>query len=236
MTQTDTLHVTAPARPDRRDALITGLAYLGLAVTGMLGFLLVRPRLFGDDPTETVARLVEHEGLARVGIALELGIVLTQVVAALWFYRLFRPVDGFTAGAIAVFGLFNALAILVSAAALGSALDVALDPVGDGSSRLLHVVSDNLWSVGGLFFGLWLIPMGLAVLRSGWAPRTLGLLLVVGGGAYLVGTFVGYLAPRAELLVAVLPLLATVGELWMIGWLLMTGLRSGAGTASLAAR
>lgn len=236
MTHTDTLHVTAPTRPDRRDALVTGLAYLGLAVTGLLGYLLVRPRLFADDPTETLTRLVEHEGLARLGIALELGIVLTQVLAALWFYRLFRPVDAFTAGSIAVFGLFNALAILVSAAALASALDTALDPVGEGSSQLLYVVSENLWSTGGLFFGLWLIPMGLAVLRSGWAPRALGLLLLVGGGAYLVGTFLGYLAPGAELIVAVLPFLATVGELWMIGWLLMTGLRPGGRAVSGEAR
>jgi hypothetical protein len=226
MTTTDTLDLTS-TQPDRRDLLLTGLAYLGLAVTGMLGFLVVRPRLYTEEAGETLTRLVENEGLARVGIALELGVVLTQVVAALWFYRLFRRVDGFTAGAIAVFGLFNAVAILGSAAAMATALDLALDPVGEGGSQLLAVLSENFWGVGNLFFGLWLIPMGLAVLRSGWAPRLLGQLLVLGGVAYLVGAFVGYLAPGAELVIVALPLIATVGELWMIGWLLLRGLRPG---------
>lgn len=226
MTTTAAIKTTGAARPDRGDALGTGLAYLGLAVTGMLGFLLVRPRVFAPgDATETLGRLVQHEGLARLGIALELGIVLTQVLAALWFYRLFRGVDGFTAGAIAVFGLFNAVAILCSAAAMATALDVALAPVGEGTSQLLFVLSENFWGVGNLFFGLWLIPMGLAALRSGWTPRLLGRLLVVGGVAYLVSAFVGYLAPEAELATTLLPLLATVGEFWMIGWLLVCGLR-----------
>lgn len=225
-TTTDTPATTSATRPDRRDALVTGLAYAGLAVTGMLGFLVVRPRLFSaDDPTDTLARLVEHEGLARLGIALELGIVLTQVLAALWFYRLFRQVHAFAAGAIAVFGLFNAAAILASAAAMATALDVALDPVGPGGSQLLYRLSENSWGVGNLFFGLWLIPMGLAVLRSGWAPRLLGQLLVVGGAVYVVNAFVVYLAPGAELVTIVLPLVATAGELWMIGWLLAQGLR-----------
>ena len=109
--------------------------------------------------------------------------MLTQALAALWFFRLFRPVDAFAAGAIAAFGLVNAVAILVSAACLATALQVALEPVGDaGNAQLLYLVSDNLWIVGGLFFGLWLIPMGWCVLRSGWMPRALGWILVLGGG------------------------------------------------------
>ena len=58
---------------------------------------------------------------------LQLGIVLTQALAAVWFYRLFRSVDTFAAGLIAVFGMVNAAAILGSAAVLATALDVAHD-------------------------------------------------------------------------------------------------------------
>lgn len=221
--------VATAARPIRRDARLAGLAYLGLGLTGMLGFLLVRAQLFApSDPGLTLQRLVEHETLARWGIALEIGVVLTQVLAALWFFRLFRPVDSFLAGALALFAAFNAVAVLSSAAFLASALQVALDPVGPsegGNSQLLYLLSENMWGVGSLFFGLWLLPMGQLVLRSGWAPRALGWILVAGGIGYVLSAFLGYLLPEVAVLQPVLVVPATIGEFWMIGWLLLTGWR-----------
>jgi hypothetical protein len=214
------------ANPLIDTARTTGLLYLGLAVTGMLGFLLIRPRIFDpDDAATTLAQLVANEQLARVGIALELGIVLTQALVALWFYRLFRSADPFAAGTIAVFGTVNAVAILGSAAFLATALQTALEPTGDpaGDVQLMYVASENLWGVGALFFGLWLIPMGLCVLRSGWMPRPLGWILVAGGVGYVISAFARYLLPDAGALVDVLAIPASVGEFWMVGYLLIRG-------------
>ncbi|MGI5184790.1 DUF4386 domain-containing protein [Dactylosporangium sp. CA-152071] len=202
-----------------RTARVTGLLYLGLAVAGGLGFLLVRSRLFVDgDPAATLANVTAHGSLARAGVALELLTVLTQALAALWFYRLFRTADSFAAGAIAVFGTVNAVVILVSAALLGTTLSVR-----DGAQvQLLYLVSGALWSAGGLFFGLWLIPMGWCVLRSGWMPRALGWILVAGGAGYVLAAFSEHVVPAAADLL-VLP--ATVGELWMVGYLIVRGVR-----------
>lgn len=224
-------NVEAGYQPDvRRAARVriartTGLWYLAVGVTGMFGFLIVRPALFAvDDPSATLAHLLEREALARVGIALEMGIVMTQALAALWFFRLFREVDSFAAGAIAVFGCINAIAVLVSAAALATALQVALHPIGAGGEvQLLYLFSNSLWQVGNLFFGLWLIPMGWCVLRSRWMPVALGRILIVGGVGYVLLPFVAQLAPGVGAAVAVLPLTATVGEFWMIGYLLVRG-------------
>lgn len=219
--------VSAPA-PDAPAARTTGLLYLGLGLTGMLGFLVVRPRLFTpDDPAAPAANLLAHESWALAGVALELGIVLTQALAALWFFKLFRPVDSFAAGAIAVFGTVNAVAVLGSAACLATALDVARD-LGAADVQLLYLLSENLWAAGSLFFGLWLVPMGVAVPRSGWAPRSLGVLLVAGGVLYVLSAFVAAALPTASGAVATaLAVPATVGEFWMIGWLLVRGLRRG---------
>lgn len=208
-----------------RTARTTGLFYLGLAIAGLLGFLLVRPQLFVDgNAAATLARLVEHESLARVGIALEMLIVITQALAALWFYRLFRTTDHFAAGCIAAFGLVNAGAILGSAALSATALEVALTPDGDAADAYdLYATGDNLWGVGGLFFGLWLIPMGWCALRSRWMPRALGWLLIGGGVGYMVSAFIPYLAPDAQIVADVLVVPATAGELWMIGYLLIRG-------------
>ena len=218
--------VTTPSL-DASAARTTGLLYLGLGLTGLLGFLVIRPRLFSaDDPASTTTNLLEHESLALAGIALELGIVLTQALAALWFFKLFRPVGSFAAGAIAMFGTVNAVAVLGSAACLATALEVAGAPSGAADSQLMYLMSENLWTAGSLFFGLWLIPMGVAVLRSGWAPRALGMLLVVGGVAYVLSAFVAAALPMAsDAVAAALTVPATAGEFWMIGWLLMRGLR-----------
>lgn len=210
-----------------RTARVTGLFYLGLAVTGALGFLTVRPMIFdADDAGATLANLVAHESLARAGIALELLVVLTQTLTAVWFYRLFRTVDGTAAGSIAAFGLVNAVAILGSAAVLATALQVATGGPGDaGTVQMLYLVSGNLWEVGGLFFGLWLVPMGWCVLRSGRLPRPLGWVLVAGGAGYVLMTFVAYLAPRAGIAGDLLVVPATVGEVWILGYLIVFGVR-----------
>lgn len=215
-----------------RTARTTGLLYLGLAITGLVGFMLVRNQLFvPDSPDATLANLVQQEFLARLGVLVEMGIVLTQALVALWFFRLFSSVDPFAAGAIAAFGLVNAVAILGSAAVLGAALDVSQDAslaaggATAATAQLLYVVSGHLWSVGGIFFGLWLIPMGWLALRSGWMPAALGWILMIGGVGYVANAMLGSLLPDAGPVLDLLTLPATVGELWMVGYLCIKGVR-----------
>ncbi len=210
---------------DRRTARVTALLYFGLAITGTVGFAIIRPAIFAPgDAAATMANLVERPDLARLGIVVELGVVVTQALTALWFFRLFRSVDAFAAGAIAAFGLVSAAAILGSAACLATALEVALEPIGDpGASQLMYLMSDNLWGVGALFFGLWLMPMGWCVLQTTTMPRALGWVLIVGGVAYLLSAFLRYLVPDAATFTAILPMPATVGELWIIVYLALWG-------------
>jgi hypothetical protein len=213
-----------------RTARATGLCYLGLAIAGAAGFLILRPQLFvAGDAQATMVNLVENEALARLGIAVELLVVLTQTFTAAWFYRLFRTVDSTASAGIAAFGLVNAVAILGSAALLATATEIAVQPVGTTAAdvQVLYLVSGNLWKAGGLFFGLWLIPMGWCVLRSGWMPRPLGWILIAGGVGYLLSTFVGYLIPRAGTVADAITVPASAGEFWMIGYLLVRGIRAG---------
>jgi Domain of unknown function (DUF4386) len=215
-----------------RTARTTGLLYLAFFITGIAGSMLVRGQLFvAGDAHGTLSNLMERGSLARVGIVLELGIVLTQALTALWFYRLFRSVDTLAAGALAAFGMVNAVAILGSAALLATALDVAGDaslaaPGGAAATvQLLYVASGHLWGVAGMFFGLWLIPMGWLVLRSRWLPMPLGWILIAGGGGYLVSAFVSYAFPNADLVTQLLTGPATIGEIWIMGYLIIVGIR-----------
>jgi hypothetical protein len=230
------------ARPDlKRTARATGLLYLGVAITGLAGFIIIRGQIMfvAGNPAETLSHVIDHDGLARVGIAVELALVLTQALTALWFFRLFRSVEAFAAGLIAVFGMVNAVAILASAAILATARDVAGDAslagTGDVAStvQLLYVVSGHLWGVASLFFGLWLIPMGWLVVRSRWLPKPLGWVLIVGGCGYVLSTFVTYLLPDAGLVTDLLTVPASIGEFWILGYLIVIGVRPEALAAEL---
>jgi hypothetical protein len=121
---------------------------------------------------------------------------------------------------------------MASATFMATAVSVATGstpaPAGDPASAvgLLASLSENAWGVGNLFFGLWLIPMGWVALSSGRMPRVLGWLLVVGGIGYLLSGILKYGIEGAPgPLVEGLALVASVGEFWMIGYLLIMGIR-----------
>lgn len=211
--------------------LMTGLAYAGLAITGLLGYLMIRSQLYVEgDAAGTASNLVAHEGLARLGVAVDLAAVLTQALAALWFYQLFRAVNPFAASAITAFGLVNSVVMLVGTTFSATALSVALGDAATSTrdqaatTLLMYDLSDAAWRAGALFFGLWLIPMGWCTLRSTFMPRLLGWTLMVGGVGYIASGFVDFLTSQASAVVSALTVPATVGELWMVGYLLVTGL------------
>lgn len=213
----------------RNAALRTGLAYAGLAVTGLLSYLVFRPQLYvPGDATATAANLTGHEWLARGGVAVDLAAVLAQALAALLFFALFRAVSSVAAGAIAAFGLVNATVMLVGTAFSATALSLALPGPATApaaTSLLMYDLDDAVWQAGALFFGLWLIPMGWCTLRSAAMPRLLGWILVAGGIGYVLSAFVEVLGAGAAAVGYALTVPATVGELWMVGYLLLAGLR-----------
>jgi len=235
---------TLPEVPDvalRKTARLTGVWYLGLAIAGIVGFGLIRPQIYVEGhPATTLANLTDREGLARLGLLFELAIVATQALAAVWFYKLFRSINQPAAFALAMFGMVNVVAIMASAVFMASALtvahDAALAPGHDtaGTAQLMYVLSSNCWSVGGVFFGLWLIPMGYIAATSGRMPLWLGRILIAGGVGYVLSAFVAYgIAGAPAWLVMALSLPATVGEFWMVGYLLIFGSRDmPAGTQS----
>lgn len=217
----------------KRTARVTGLLYLALGITGMIGFLLIRPQIFVEgDSAATLANLVGNDGLARLGLVAEMGIVVAQALAAIWFYKLFRSINHVAAWALAIFGILNAVAIMASAAFLGTAQTIAFDPGvaigGDaaGTVQLMYELSTNSWGVGALFFGLWLIPMGYVAATSGRMPVWLGRILIVGGVSYVLSAFAKYgISGIDSWLVDSLAVPATIGEFWMIGYLLTVGIR-----------
>lgn len=208
---------------------VTGIWYLTLAISGMIGFLYLHPQIYiTNDPSKTLANLTDHETLARMRLLLEFVIVVTQALAAVWFYKLFHHINHVAAWALAIWGMMNSGVIMISAIAMGSAVEIANSSQAINEKvliiNLLLQLIQHSWSVGGLFFGLWLIPMGYIVVSSQRMPVWLGRILIIGGAGYLFNTFIKYMGVN-EPWVGMLVLPATVGEFWMIGYLLIYGIR-----------
>ncbi len=218
----------------KRTARVTGLAYLGLAVTGTANYLLFQQLFTPGDAAGTAANLVAHEGLARLGVVAGIGAVLTQAAAAVGFWQLFRRVHPVGAGSIAAFGLVNCVTLLVAAMCSATALDAALrgDLASTGDAALLQALAAAAFGFGGVFYGLWLLPMGWLVGRSGYMPPALGRVLLAGGAGYVLSVLVDALVPGETALVYLLTVPATIGEVWMVGHLLVKGVSSRPPTAA----
>ena len=84
---------------------------------------------------------------------------------------------------------------------------VATDPaylaaVGTAGSTALAMLMLDLqhfgYAIAGIFFGLWLVPLGYLAFKSGMFPKVLGIVLVVGGIGYLFDTLATFVAPASH--------------------------------------
>ena len=69
--------------------------------------------------------------------------------------------------------------------------------------------------------------MGLLVIKSGFFPKILGVLLVINFVSYLIDCLLAFLFPEAKLLIApVMNVLLAIGEIPFLFWLLIRGARN----------
>lgn len=164
------------------NARFAGAAYAVVVVTGVFSLAYAPSQIFsGATDVEIAQSVAAHEGLLRASIAAELTCYVAFLVLALALHRLFRPTDAFAAALMAALVLAsvplgcanvaNALAMLRTDDA--SAIAEARGRYSDG----IHIIK--------IFWGGWLIPFGYLVIRSGFLPRILGVVLILAGIGYL---------------------------------------------------
>jgi uncharacterized membrane protein len=228
-----------------RNARVAGFLYLLLTVAAPLRLMYIPSTLFvSGDATATAGNIAAHESLFRLGIVSELfsGVVLIFLVLAL--YRLFKEVDRTQAVLMVILGgllpaTIDFVGVVSDAAALmlvrgADFLAVFDKPQRDALAMLflrLHhqqvIAAETLW-------GLWLFPLALLVLRSGFLPRFLGVWLIVNGCAYLASSLTGLLWPQYLELVSNVTFPALLGEVALMLWLLIMGARTRVAKAQAA--
>ncbi len=223
----------------KKTARLAGLLYLVSSIPAPFALIYVPSRLFvRGDAAATADRIRASETLFRVGIATELASSVIFIFVALTLHRLFKPVAERAALAMMVlilisfpisfFNVLNDIAAL-NFAGVGRASGVltAFDAhQRDALAYLsLHLRGQGIAVAAQIFWGLWLFPFGICVMRSGFIPRILGVLLMIAGCGYIASAFSEVLVPQYQHAVDQVAKILGFGELPIIFWLLIWGAR-----------
>jgi hypothetical protein len=217
----------------KKQARVAGLLYLLASIIGFFCLAYVPGKLIvSGDATATANRIRASETLLRLGIASELIAFTIFIFVVLALYRLFKAVSEKHAVAMAtlllisipisLLNLLNEIAalVLVSGAGFLSAFEKGqLDALAYMFLRL----HGQGFIVAQVFWGLWLFPFGILVIRSGFIPRFLGYLLFIAASGYLASSFTSLLLPSYRHLVDQFAMVLEAGELPIIFWLLIWG-------------
>lgn len=220
----------------QRQARRAGLLYFVMALIAPIGLLIVPSRVFvPGDAAATAQNLRDSAGLVRLGIASELVHQVLCIFLLLALYALFEPVSRTLARQLVVLGALLSVPIVF----LNVLNDVAALTFAKGPETLaaferseldalayffLRLHSRGL-DVASIFWGLWLFPFALLVLRSGFIPRFLGYLLMIAGVGYLANAFTVLTLPDLSAYVSPVAGWLYLGEIPIIFWLLIWGAR-----------
>jgi len=218
----------------KKTARIAGFWYLLMAITGPIGLLYVPSKLIvPGDAAATANNIMASESLFRIGIVSNLLCQLAFIFLVLALYRLLKGVNQQHASLMVALVLFAVpiafLNMLNPLAALlllnGAGFLTVFEP---NQLHALMMIFLNLQEHGNIiaqiFWGLWLFPFGWLVIKSGFFPRILGVLLIIACFGYLAHSLTFLLFPHYEAIVssyAAIP--EAIGELSMVLWLLIKG-------------
>jgi Domain of unknown function (DUF4386) len=204
-------------------------------VAALFGEAYVRGSLIvHSDAAATANNILGSETLFRVGLAGEMLTCACDVALAMILYVLLKPVSKnlallaafFRVTFVSIYGVAKLFEI-AALVALGSA-----DSLKAFTPQQLHAlaymslrVHSYGYGVSLLFFGFCCALFGYLIHKSGYLPRTLGILLVIGGWGYVVFSLAQMLAPEfaTRFLFPWLMLPAFPAELGLCLWLLVKG-------------
>jgi uncharacterized protein DUF4386 len=221
--------------PTHKTARTAGWLYLLMALPGPFSLIYVPNKLIvPGNATATATNVLGHEMLFRTGVVALLASSVVFVLLALALYRLLSGVNQTHATLMVIFVAVSvAIAFLNEVLNLGALtlfrgadfLTALGKPQRDALGMLLLRMHGQGLVVNQIFWGLWLLPLGFLVMRSGFLPRILGILLIVNGFAYVFASLVSLFWPGYANVVfqAILP--ALLGELWIMLWLLLKGVK-----------
>lgn len=229
----------------KKTARLAGLLYFVASLVGLPGLIVVPSKLFvRGNAAATADNIRNKAALLHFGIASELVSSVIFVWLVLVLYRLFKPVSEKHARAMALLILLSIpismLTVLNEVAASILANGDNLTAFGKTQLDLLAYVFMRLhgrgYALSEIFWGVWLFPFGILVIRSGFIPRFLGYLLLIAPFGYLAGSINSLLLSTPLPLLDRIETILSAAELPIIFWLLIWGARKESASVPVAVR
>jgi uncharacterized protein DUF4386 len=219
----------AEASP-RFKARIAGVLYLLTIVTRMFVEIFVRNRLVvSDDAAATATNIIAHEPLWRWGFAGDIIAFASYIALTALLYELFKPVNRSLSLVAAFFSLvacvvqaISSLFHLAPLVLLGGTPYLRVFTVEQVQALalvFLRLRAAAYHNIGLVFFGVYLLLVGILILRSTFLPRILGVLMALAGLSY-----VPFLSPPlVQSLQPYILVFPGVGQISLALWLVVMG-------------
>jgi hypothetical protein len=220
----------------KKNARIAGLLYLLIAITGGFGIMYTQSNiLVPNNATATASNITNAEFTFQLSIFSNLISQALTIFLALTLARLFKDVSPkltkymVTLVLVAVpISFLNVLNLVAAQMFVGGA--DFLNVFDTNQLNSLALVFINLYQFGisvvGIFWGLWLFPFGMLIIKSKFIPKIIGIFLVIGCFAYLIDSVISILFPEHKTSISsIIMLPLALGEFSAILWLLIKGVR-----------
>jgi hypothetical protein len=222
-----------PEVSPRFKARIAGTFYLLTILARMFVEIFVRNRLVvSDNAAATGANIMAHESLWWWGFAGDIISFASYIALTALLYELFKPVNrslslvaAFFSLAASVIQAMSSLFHLAPLVLLGGAHYLSVFTVEQLQALalvFLRLRAAAYHNIGLVFFGLYLLLVGILILKSTFLPRVLGVLMGLAGLSYVL-----FLSP--ELVRSLQPYILVfpgVGQISLCLWLLVMGVNA----------
>ena len=222
---------------NKKTARIAGVLYLLVGFFGGFAEGYLEPKMYvAGNAAATVGNVVADSGLVRIGVVADLLDATFFIILALVLYVLFKHVRESVARAMLVFVVIAVAITCLSAlfeyeglqVATGAVDMTSLGTAGSNAVVLLLLDAQHYGLlIAQIFFGLWLAPLGYLVYKSGWFPKSLGIILIAACVSYLVDFLAAFLFPETSKVIhGFAIILPAIAEPWMVLYLLVVGVRT----------
>lgn len=211
----------------KKTARLAGFLYLLVVPLGVFGLYVPSRLIVSGDAATTAKNIIASESLFRLGIVSNLLASVVMILVVLFLYRLLKPVNKNAALLMVLFVLAAVPIAMLTELTHFASLQLLsgadyLTPFTAGQLQALAYQFLRLYghgsSIAFLFWGLWLLPLGFLVFKSGFLPRILGVLLMIACFGYLTDSFAIFFGYHTNI-----GLFTGWAEVLFLLWLLIKG-------------
>lgn len=165
---------------------IAGMLYLIVIITGLFSLMYVPKNLFVyGNALETAQNISQKTGMFRISLASSVICYLAFTFLVIFLYQILRTVDIFVARVMVILALISVPVSFYNLINKYAILDLIKDNTSDlaqKSEKIMELLNnyDNGIFILTIFWGLWLLPFGFLIFRSGFYPKIIGVLLMAG--------------------------------------------------------